>query len=63
MLQKQSVERAVQEVEEERCLERSKGQPLMLLVHGGPGTGESAVIFALKRFYVEAMSLKSAKSS
>ena len=49
------VDRAAQEAEEERHLENSAGKPLMLLVHGGPGTGKSAVIFALKNFYVEVM--------
>lgn len=49
------VERAVQEVQEERTAQKSKTWPLMLLVHGGPGTGKSAVIFALKKFYVDVM--------
>ena len=49
------VDRAAQEAREERTAKKSKSPPLMLLVHGGPGTGKSAVIFALKKFYVDVM--------
>lgn len=55
LVMQKHVDRAVEEAREERCLEKSAARPLMLLVHGGPGTGKSAIIFALKKFYVEVL--------